>query len=477
MAAAAPGDSYAASLTTLITFCAQVNCPDGAGPFSALIADPDGNLFGTTEGGGANGAGTVFEIVKTGGGHASAPTTLVAFCSLADCADGAYPYAGLIADAAGNLFGTTEGGGANGAGTVFEIVKTGGGYAAAPTTLVNFCSLADCADGAYPYAGLIADAAGNLFGTTKGGGAHGGGTVFEITKTAGYASAPTTLVNFCALANCADGANPLAGLILDGSGNLFGTTVAGGTGNNGGTAFEIVKTAGGYASAPTTLVSFCSLADCADGAYPYAVLIADPDGNLFGTTEGGGARVGGTVFEIAKTGDGYASAPTTLVSFCSLADCADGAYPYAGLIADTDGNLFGTTEGGGANGAGTVFEIFKTGGGYAAAPTTLVSFCSLANCADGAYTRAGLIADADGNLYGTTARGGTYNFDGTVFEITDSGFVDTVNFAGVPGKSNCRGQSVSALAGKYGGVDAAAAALGYSSVQVLQNAIAAYCSG
>jgi uncharacterized repeat protein (TIGR03803 family) len=149
----------------------------------------------------------------------------------------------------------------------------------------------------------------------------------------------------------------------------------------------------------------------------------------------------------------------------------------AGLIADANGNLFGTTRGGGANGFGNVFEIAKdpsTPTGYASTPTTLVSFCSLANCADGSVPFADLIANAGGNLFSTTNEGGA-NGVGTVFEITNSGFVVAPTFAGTPGKSNCYGQSVSALAKQYRGLNGAAAALGYSDVSALQTAIMAFC--
>jgi hypothetical protein len=212
------------------------------------------------------------------------------------------------------------------------------------------------------------------------------------------------------------------------------------------------------AAIPTlaTLVSF----NFADGAEPVASLIADANGNLFSTTELGGAHGGGTVFEIAKTASGYASTPTTLVSFTGT----DGVFPVADLIADAHGNLFGTT------GGGTVFEIAKTADGYASAPTTLVSFNG------SAFPVAGLIADANGNLFSTTAGGGTYGF-GTVFEITGSGFVVPVTFAGMPGKPNCFGQSVSALAQQHGGLNAAAAALNFPSVQALQSAILEFCGG
>ena len=164
---------------------------------------------------------------------------------------------------------------------------------------------------------------------------------------------------------------------------------------------------------------------------------------------------------------------TTLVSF----NDADGAHPAGGLIADAEGNLFGTTQQGGAHSDGTVFEIRKTRRGYAGTPTTLVSFCVLANCADGVEP-VGLIADTTGNLFSTTESGGANGIHGgTVFEITDSGFVVAPVFAGTPGKANCDGQSVSALAKQYGGLNNAAAALGYSSVSALQNAIMGFCEG
>jgi uncharacterized repeat protein (TIGR03803 family) len=385
-----------ATLTTLVNF----NGTNGSSPqYGNLIFDSNGNLFGTTVGGGANGYGTVFEIAKTANGYASTPTILVSFNS----SNGANPESGLIVDANGNLFGTTSGSGAGGSGTVFELVKTGSGYASTPTTLVTFNGI----NGSYPYDSLIADANGNLFGTTYGGGGSGGtgqGTVFEIAKTgSGYASTPTTLVAF----NGANGAQPYGSLIADANGNLFGTTFAGGA-NRYGTVFEIAKTANGYASTPTILVSF----NGNNGSQPKGSLVIDADGNLFGTTSTGGSGYG-TVFEIAKTGSGYASAPTTLVSF----DGSNGSQPNDALTIDANGNLFGTTLYGGANGvaynSGTVFEIAKTGSGYASTPTTLVSF----NSSNGLRPSGGLIADANGGLFGITSGGGAYGA-GTVFEIT-----------------------------------------------------------
>jgi uncharacterized repeat protein (TIGR03803 family) len=174
------------------------------------------------------------------------------------------------------------------------------------------------------------------------------------------------------------------------------------------------------------------------------------------------------VFEIVKTSTGYASTPTTLASFPGTS--VEGVTPYASLIADGNGNLFGATYGGGAPGYGTVFEIAKTSSGYASTPTTLVSF----NNNDGANPFAGLIADGNGNLFGTTINGGASGY-GTVFEITNSGFVPPKKFAGTPGTANCIGGSVSAMAQTYGGLAYAASTLGYNSVSALLSAVSSYC--
>ena len=209
-------------------------------------------------------------------------------------------------------------------------------------------------------------------------------------------AALSTLVSFSVDADSGlapDGAYPKAGLIADAKGDLFGTTSVGGPTVSGGlgTVFEIEKTAGGYASMPTILVSF----DESSGFEPEGSLIADANGDLFGTTTIGAANNDGSVFEVAKTSTGYASTPTVLVNF----NDADGGIARGGLIADANGDLFGTTAAGGAIGSGTVFEIKKTAAGYASTPTTLVSF----NDADGKRPQASLIADASGDLFGTTA--------------------------------------------------------------------------
>jgi uncharacterized repeat protein (TIGR03803 family) len=309
---------------------------------------------------------------------------------------------------------------------VFELVNQGTvaapSYASTPTTLVTF----NGANGGFPRGGsLVTDADGDLFGTTEQGGANNDGTVFELVNNGSvaapsYASTPTTLVTF----NGANGANPFSSLIADANGDLFGTTYGGGA-NNDGTVFELVNhgtvAAPSYASTPTTLVSF----NGANGVAPCGSLIADANGDLFGTTEHGGANNDGTVFELVNHGTvaapSYASTPTTLVSFNNT----NGLYPVGSLIADAHGNLFGTTDQGGQNGYGTVFELVNNGTvaapSYASTPTTLVSF----NGANGRGPDSSLIADANGDLFGTTYSGGQNDY-GTAFEITGSGFVTTV---------------------------------------------------
>jgi uncharacterized repeat protein (TIGR03803 family) len=394
-----------ATLSTLISF----NYANGANPFGSLIMDADGNLFGTaSQGGNGNGTGTVFEIAKAGVGYSSTPVILASFGG----SNGAYPMGTLVADASGNLFGTTQSGGPDRIGAVFELVNSGGGSYTL-TTLVNFHFTNqgnNTSNGTAPSAGLIIDANGDLFGTTVQGGSNNegqDGTVFEVLKTAdGYAGEPVTLFNF----DGTNGQGPSGSLIADAQGNLFGTTAygAGGAGLGSGTVFELVNNGGG-AYTLNTLVKFN---DTGTGENrPLGDLIADANGDLFGTVAKIDVSGSGAVFELVNNGGSYTF--TTIATFPG----ADNGGPTGSLIADAQGNLFGTTLQGGANGDGAVFEIAKTADGYSSTPITLVEF----DGTNGIYPRGSLIADAAGNLYGTTSLGGA-NGQGTVFEITDSGF-------------------------------------------------------
>jgi uncharacterized repeat protein (TIGR03803 family) len=356
-----------ATIKTLAAF--PVNL--GAGPYGSLIMDGSGNLYGTTQFGGAANFGTVFELKK----GSSKITTLASL----DDAVGAYPTAGLIMDQSGNLFGTTSGHGPFGAGTVFELTKGSGTI----TVLAAF----DLANGGSPNGGVIMDGAGNLYGTANDGASFDEGSVFEVVKGSGTI---TTLASF----DTANGASPYAGLILDTSGNLYGTTSSGGA-SGGGTVFELGKGSGTI----TTLAPF----DTANGAFPYAGLILDQSGNLYGTTEQGGTAGVGTVFELVR-GSGSI---TTLASFAG----SNGGTPSAALIMDGAGNLYGTTDYGGAGSEGTVFELARGSGTIA----TLASF----NAYNGTLPFGGLIMDTSGNLYGTTAMGAGTTV-GTIFELQPS---------------------------------------------------------
>jgi uncharacterized repeat protein (TIGR03803 family) len=365
---------------------------DGYAPDAGLVQAADGNLYGTTYQGGANGFGTTFMITPRG-----TLTTLHTFCSMNLCTDGAYPLGGLVQATDGNLYGTTTAGGQS-YGTVFRITLTG-----TLTTLHKFAGLPT--EGSSPSASLVQATDGSFYGTTSGGGTYGYGTVFKITRS----GVLTTLHNFCSENLCSDGQNPYASLVQFTNGNLYGTTYSGGA-NGFGTIF-MITTKGRL----TTLHSFTD----EDGANPYAGLVQATDGNFYGTTYGGGAESDGTVFKI--TPDGIL---TTLHSF--VGGPTDAANPYAGLIEATDGNFYGTTDGGGTETYGTVFEITSSG-----AVTILHSFCSQRGCADGQGSEAALVQDTNGTFYGATPEGGAMGY-GTVFSLSDGlgEFVETLPTSG-----------------------------------------------
>jgi len=396
-ATAAPAQTF----KSLVSF----DGTNGVGPeYVSLVQGRDGNYYGTTVNGGAYygercsdaGCGTVFKITPGG-----TLTTVYSFCSLSGCPDGAEPSAGLVLGTDGNFYGTTYGGGVNsgcaGCGTVFKITPAG-----KLTTLYSFCALSGCADGELPYAGLVQATNGNFYGTTFSGGTNDGcgngsgcGTIFKITP----AGKLTTLHSFCSQTNCSDGAAPYAGLVQATNGNFYGTTR--GYGSGPGTVFEITP-----AGKLTTLYAFCSQSGC--GTYPLAGLVQGTDGNFYGTTESGGAYDRGIVFKVTPTGK-----LTTLYSFCSETPyCTDGTYPLAGLVQGTDGNFYGTTSAGGANGYGTVFKITPKG-----KLTTLYSFCSQTGCTDGQMPSGGVFQATDGTFYGTTYFGGSSGV-GTVFSLS-----------------------------------------------------------
>jgi uncharacterized repeat protein (TIGR03803 family) len=374
--------SSAQTFTSLLSF----NGTNGAYPYYVyLVQGTDGNLYGTASSGGVNNGGTVFKITTAGN-----LTTRYNFCSLTSCADGSEPAAGLVLASNGTFYGTTLSGGANGQGTVYKITAAG-----KLSTLHSFNNT----DGANPYVGLIQATNGNFYGTTSDGGTDGYGTIFEITPAGTFNS----LHSFVP----ADGEYPDARLVQGTNGLFYGTTYLD-------WVFEI--TAAGKLTA---------LANTTQGNGPTGALIQATNGKFYGTTSAGGAHSGGTVFEMALGGTA-----STLYSFCKLSNCADGETPLAGLIQATDGNLYGTTSAGGANGGGTIFRITTAG-----TLTTLYSFCSQSGCTDGASPYEGLVQATNGTLYGTTHSGGTDNL-GTIYSLSVPGlgpFVQTVLTSGKVG--------------------------------------------
>jgi uncharacterized repeat protein (TIGR03803 family) len=394
-----------ASAQTFTSLYSFNKLTDGTNPRGTLVQGFNGSFYGTTPNGGDSGWGTVFEITPAG-----QFTTLYNFCSQPECTDGVVPFAGLVQGMNGNLYGTTGGHGANGGGTVFELTPTG-----QLTTLYNFCLPPNCPSGTQPYAGLIQVSNGNFYGTTLSGGANNGGTVFEITP----AGKLTTLYSFCSQTNCSDGSEPEAGLVQAKNGNFYGSTSSGGT-NHSGTIFEITST-----GKLSTLYSFCPQSPCSDGVLPNG-LVQGANGNFYGTTFSGGANDGGTIFEITPAGK---LAP--LYSFCSQPNCSDGEEPFAGLVLATNGNLYGTTSAVNINGSGTVFEITPTG-----KLTTLYSFCSQPGCSDGLEPYSGLMQATNGYFYGSTYYGGVNGENsGTIFrESLGLGpFVETLPTSGSTG--------------------------------------------
>ncbi|HLY06309.1 MAG TPA: choice-of-anchor tandem repeat GloVer-containing protein [Rhizomicrobium sp.] len=415
-------------LSTVYSFCTKGGCRDGANG-EGLSADPSGNLYGVTAGpGGKSPGGTVYEL--TGGKRFR---LLYRFCLHKDCSDGDSPLGSPIIDVNGNVYGTTIEGGANGRGVVFEIAADGTYH-----KLYDFCSQGgnSCTDGAIPFGGLayagaqtgaLYDGVSPLYGVTEAGGSQGyTGVVYMLTRD-GDSWSETVLYAFCPRGgHCTDGSYPNGMLWPDAGGNLFGVTSEGGANRTsdfpagGGTVFEL--TPNGNAWTESVLYSFCAQSRCADGAFPDGSLFQDASGTLYGGTGGGGyrcTRAGlqqtcGVVFSLASSGGGWLE--TVLHAFCEKTDCPDGAFARGPLVIDPAGDLLGATLAGGGNdsdvmgiGGGVLFELSGT------TYKILHRFCSLGNCADGEYPEAGVIL-SNGTLYGATFFGGIKNA-GSVFKL------------------------------------------------------------
>ncbi len=374
--------SVAQAQTAKVLYNFKGGSSDGANPESSLTPDGAGNFFGTTYYGGL-GYGTVFELSPNGQGGWN-EAVLYRFCSAQNCTDGSRPsYSHVIFDGAGNLYGTTFQGGANGSGVVFKLSPAGINWT--ETVLYSFCSALDCADGRYPTNGLIADPAGNLYGAGDNG-------TFELSPSYGDWMEQV-------IYGYSDLSNGSAGLTMDASGNIFGIIYTYTPTKEVSKVFKLTPDGkGGWT--PTVLKKI-------GGAAVNGTLAVDGAGNLYGTT-GGSNKNDGTVYRLSP-GQNEKWMKKTLHTFQGG---ADGDNPWAGVVLDAAGNIYGTTLYGGQHGYGVVFELSPARHGRYQ-EKILWNF----NLTNGAASVANLILDSAGNLYGTTTGGGSDGW-GVVFEVT-----------------------------------------------------------
>ncbi len=423
----AASGAHAATETVLHSFCALNQCGDGQGPQTTLVQDGTGNLYGTASGG-AHGEGIVFRLSPQESGDWKYDV-LYNFCNLNGCGDGALvERTSLVIDTSGRLYGTAyTGGPSNGDGTVFRLAPKDNGKWTIEQ-LYQFCyKINNCSDGSHPLGGLTYagaasgvpyDGTSPLYGVAQDGGQYFGGVAFSLTPNA-HGWGQRVLYSFCRKGGtaCSDGLQPSARPVLDGDGNLYGTTALGGASPGRGLIYKL-SPSGDRKWTETVLHEFCVGGDCAAGYDSGSGLILDGAGNLYGTTTRGGAGGPdcgsgcGALFKLAT--DGTLSA---LHTFCSRPNCADGvtAANIGGLVLDAAGNLFGTAGGGGnSRGGGAVFE-YTTDGTY----QLIYQFCINGRCTDGGHPMGGLLLDSSGTFWGTTTFGGDRKLSskGTVFKL------------------------------------------------------------
>jgi uncharacterized repeat protein (TIGR03803 family) len=380
----------AGELTTLVEFTGNEASNKGSRPLAELVPGTDGDLYGTTERGGANGLGTLFKMSSSG-----VLTTLVEFTGNGPLNKGSHPHAGMIQAADGYFYGTTSGGGAYGMGTVFAMTSDG-----ILTTLVEFTGNGRNNKGSGPEAGLVQGDDYSLYGTTTGGGASGQGTIFRMAPS----GLMTTLVEF---GDGNGGANPMAGLLQGSDGNFYGTTRNGGTNDLAqGAVFRMTPD-----GVVAILADFPFDEAVDNGRYPKGELVQASDGDFYGTTDT-------TVFRMTSQGE-----RATLVRFAFSDETSEGSGPNA-MVQAGNGSLYGTTSGGGVAGFGSVLKFNPAG-----EQTTLVEFTDNGATNKGSGPNA-IIEGTDLDLYGTTARGGATG-NGTVFKVTPFGqLITLVEFTG-----------------------------------------------
>jgi len=427
------------------TFSVLNTFPAGTSP-GPLIRDANGNLYGVTQNGGSSNNGNVYELAYNSTSGVYTYTDLYDFCAMPNCADGSQPAGSLVIDTSGNLYGVTSGGGSVEAGTLFELSPSEVGSFWTLTTLWSFCQGDNgCPEGTAPNTGLTYPGAATgatyqgvesepLFGTTPGDLSSTYGAIF------GFRFVPPNnfkemreIYRFCHQTGCSDGALP-TGIVVDSAANVYGTTAYGGSNNYSicqtgsvagcGVVFEEKYYPVQNVYLPETLYAFCSDTQnqtCTDAALPSGPVTMDSSGNLYGTSQLGGAYYNcatssgatvdcGTVFKVVP--NGTESTENVLYSFCSGGGCADGMFPSGELFFEphpTVGTLYGTTMGGGENGSGTIFSL-----NISLAPpveSVLYSFCAGGTCAGGNTPQSGVIGDGQGDLFGTDTGGANSAFE------------------------------------------------------------------
>jgi uncharacterized repeat protein (TIGR03803 family) len=371
---AAPGSATAGGYRVLHAFSGD---GDGAQPWAAPMMDSAGDLYGTTLAGGSDNSGTIFKLAPDG-----TETVLFNFCR--ECSGGELPHAGLIVDKAGNLYGAATYGGINGGlGVVFKLASDG-------TETVLHAFAGGSADGNYPYGGVLMDKSGNLFGTTAAGGPDNAGMVYRLAP-----DGTETVLHFFANSG-GDGDGPMGALVADRHGDLYGTTPTGGSADLG-VIFKVTPD-----GKESILHSFAGAPN--DGGEPATGLIIDGAGNLYGSTWSGGTNNMGSVFRLAPDGT-----ETLLHSLAGPPNEGRGA--VGGVVMDKSGNLYGATFTGGAYGAGTIYRVASDG-----ALTTLNSFCPKQDCRSGGWPVAGPVLGKNGALFGVTEADGKF-LDGAVYKL------------------------------------------------------------
>jgi uncharacterized repeat protein (TIGR03803 family) len=384
---------------------------DANGPTYGLVVDKVGNLYGQSYGGGTTGGGTVYEFSPQPNGL-WADTILWDFCTAPYCYDGVYPSANLIFDSAGNMYGTASYGGTGEYGVVFELTP-GPGITWAQKVLYNFQN--NGKDGVNPNDTLVLDSSGNLYGTCGTGGKYGYGIVFRLTPRKSGTWNEHILYSF---KGNGDGNNPQGGVVLDAAGNVYGMTQNGGS-SGFGNVFELENNGGKFTE--RVIHNFCASGStiCHDGAFPVSPLTIDAAGNLYGTSTIGGSsglacdtRGCGTVFELSL----QANSKWKLTVLHNFQPGYDGIYPSSGLTWDAAGNLYGETSSGGGDNFGTIFELTPGPSGK----WKLNTLYYFTGTSDGSAPSGGLAFDSSGNLYGTSVGGAPWQYDpgATIFELT-----------------------------------------------------------